>query len=1009
MDTATEATHTMPQTPSAVDSPSITSEATFSTISAVDPTTPTTSFDSDPEQDDHSPENISDLKDTGSVQAIEQTRVHPQEQPQGEEAGENNLNTSATNKQQEEHEPAISSALTETTPSMDNPENNYIPSLSPWDVASEHVATVALQCLSRDKDMELSYVAILSAITVLQSKHDQLPDDLYEQNHHIQEARGKVAKDYSQIMRVMCRSVIAEGLSKEVLRQGVMSPDALFSQFYGSIQQAGYEMEDYAHLSMAKYWVERNTIEEAQDCLSRIDSSRWNGPVYREAITCLLYSKPRHLQEAESMLQKYIEYKEAGQDTNEEPKIRTWFRLQLDASKWGEVKAQYERRRTRLIDGPSNSERATHSGPTLTPEALHQLQEQQVSPQRQSKHERSRSIASSITSSSHRRSPSGHQRVSSSNQRTPSVAPSWPSGASANVNSNTPAAIHAPAPAPIKGALSFLSSLKFTKNTDVENSMSTSSALPSRLNVTHHLTVLDNGMLEECINYREFEYGWKHIYEKMGSTLEDGETTKIAMRLCRQAFLGHSGLDPNHPGSPNLVNGDVLFDDSLDIVDEAEQGTKSSTRLKQDPAIWEARAWAIYNKVEMNPHSLPSNKSSSSAHSHSSGTSVSSVNAQSGKLSDHLGNSGATPMALFLHDILTIAIHSPEVSSRYLKAFKIYTALRSETNCQNLLRDPFVMTCMIKAIYDAAQAVVHNSEQKLPEKSEKNEVKRHHRRSSSLSLNRSQPMTLGPLMDLAFEIYSDMRNVGPIRHLHSLITLTPSSPTGGKAHRLSGGIPASTPSEDGVSSTTTISPRASFAAPTRAIFQELSPTLKPNPQARRLPTDVYLALLHLCIQTPEPKISSQVVKTIMSDMTSSSGQQLHRLDCHLAATLQCYHDSWMVCSLDADNKTEQQGKCIYRDWMYQPEEFVRQHIAAVEQISSGGVMPSTGESSTGEGLKSLEESHLSIDGSEKKDNETCNDGFYWDLWTNGDTALKDIQFTKTKANMLWEHIAQTLL
>ncbi|KAF9169633.1 hypothetical protein BGX21_008019 [Mortierella sp. AD011] len=1000
MDTAAEATHTTPQSLSVVDSLSITSEATFSTISIIDPITPTTSFDSEPEQDDQGAENPSDLKDSGPTQAIMQTWVHPQEQSQKEEAGENNLNTSA-------EVTTISNALTGTTPPIDNAENDYIPSLSLWDDASEHVATVALQCLSRDKDMELSYVAILSAMTVLQSKHDQPLDDLYEQNRHIQEARNKVAKDYSQIMKIMCRSGIAESLSKEVLRQGVMSSDALFSQFYGSIQQAGYELEDYAHLSMAKYWLERNTIEEAQDCLSRIDSSRWNGPVYREAITCLLFSKPRHMQEAESMLQKYIEYKEASQDTSEEPKIRTWFRLQLDASKWEEVKAQYERRRTRLIDGPSNSERANHLGPTLTPEALHQLQEQHASPQRQFKHERSRSITSSITSSSNRRSPIGHQRISSSNQRTPSVAPSWPSGASANLSPNTTTTIHAPAPAPTKGALSFLSSLKFAKSTDVENSMNTSSALPSRLNVTHHLTVLDNGMLEECINYREFEYGWKHIYEKMGSTLEDGETTKIAMRLCRQAFLGHNGLDPNHLGSPNLVNGDVFFDDSLN-ADEVEPDIKSSTRAKQDPAIWEARAWAIYNKVKMNPHSLPSNKPVPAAHTHLSGTSVNGANAHLGKLSDHSGNGGATPMALFLHDILTIATHSPEMSSCYLKAFKVYTFIRSETNCQNLLRDPFVMTCMIKAIYDAAQAVVNNPEQKLPERSEKNEeVKKHHRRSSSLSLNRSQPMTLGPLMDLAFEIYSDMRNVGPIRHLPSLITLTPSSPTGSKAHRLSGGIPISTLPENGVS--TTVSPRASFAAPTGAMFQELNPTLTPHPQARRLPTEVYLALLHLCILTPEPKISSQVVKTIMSDMTSSSGQRLHRLDCHLAAALQCYHDSWMVCSFDADNKTKQQGKCIFSDWMYQSEEFVRQHIATVEQIPSNGVMSFKSESSTGERSRSPEGLHLSIDRSEQKVIETCNDGFYWDLWTDNDTTLKDIQFTKTKADMLWEHVAQALL
>ncbi|KAF9109908.1 hypothetical protein BGX27_007011 [Mortierella sp. AM989] len=1032
MDTVTEATHAMPQSSSVANSPSTASETAFSTISTIDPTTPATSFDSEPEQDEHLPSSPSALREPSSVQAVKQIQglswQHSQEHLQEQELKDSTLKTSSdkevveadalvTYEQQLEYEPAllatqigISSAPTEPMkeiPSMENLEDGTVPNLSSWDIASEHVATVALQCLSKDKDMELSYVALLAAITVLQSKQDQqLEDDLYEQSRYIQEARDKVAKDYSQIMRIMCWSVVAEELSKEVLRQGIMSSDALYTQLYGLIQQAGYELEDYAHLSMAQYLIEHNNIEEAQDCLSRIESARWTGPVYRKAITCLLLSKPRHMQEVESMLQRYIDV----QDSNKESKIRTWFKLQLDASKWEEIKTQYERRRTRLIDGPSITERIINSGPTLTPEALqqHQLQEQQGSPQRQSKHERNKSIASSITSSSHRRSPSGHQRASSSHQRTPSVATSWPSGASANINSGTSTTIPAPIPAPVKGALSFLSSFKFTKSSDTESSMSTSTSLPSRLNVNHHLTVLDNGMLEECINYREFDYGWKHIYEKMGPALEDGETTKIAMRLCRQAFLGHNGLDPKHMGLPNLVNGDIQFDDDLDPVDQTEHSKRSSAQSRQDPEIWEARAWAIYNKVKMNPHTLPSNNSVSAAHSHPSGSSVNGANAQSGNLSILPVNSGSTPMALFLHDIFTIAIYSPEIPSRYLKAFKIYSAIRSENHSQNLLRDPFVMTCMIKAIYDAAQAVVNNPEQKPTPKSERT----HHRRSSSLSLNRSQPMTLGPLVDLAFEIYADMRNVGPIRHLPLLVTLAPSSPTDGKAKRLSGGIQAiqtATPSENGTTSTINISPRASFAAPSISVFQELNSSLKPNPQARRLPTDVYLALLHLCIQTPVFRISSQVVKTIMADMVSSTGRYLHRLDYHLAAALQCYHDSCMAHSLNIDDKAEQQENCIYYEWMYRSDEFVKEHISAIEQQTLNSEDSSTIEGCADEGSKGLEESHFSLDGGEQKDNETCNDGYYWDLWMDDDKALKDIQFSKTKASMLWKHIAQILL
>ncbi|KAF8975046.1 hypothetical protein BGZ46_009481 [Entomortierella lignicola] len=1028
----------MPQLPSPTSSPSSTSESAFSTNSTIEPITPVTSLNSEPEQEEHSSASHSIKDDTDSTKAIEQTQRQLQEQTQEdfqnlsreEELKENYEAQEEIDsiRPQIEHEPAenvtlgnLTESVGKTTTSMGRLENDHIPTISSWDVASKHVATVALQCLSKDKDMELSYVAILSAITVLQSKQDQIPeqDDLYEQNRHIQEARDDVAKEYSQIMKIMCRSVIADGLSKEVLRQGIMSSEALFSQLYGSIQQAGYTLEDYAHLSMAQYWIERKNIEEAQDCLSRIDSARWTGPVYREAITCLLFSKPRHLQEAESMLQKYIQYDRITNDTNGESKIRTWFKLRLDASRWEEIKTQYERRRTRLIDGPSITERAVYSGSTLTPEALQQHQQEQQFPQRQFKHERSKSTTSSLSSSSHRLSPSSsHQRISSSNQRTPPVATSWPSGASANLNSDPPAATPAPATAPMKGALSFLSSLKFTKNTEANNSMNTSSALPSRLNVNHHLTVLDNGMLEECINYREFEFGWKQIYEKMGSALEDGETTKIAMRLCRQAFLGHSGLDPNHVGSPNLVNGDVYFSDSLD---EPEQSKRSSAHLNQDLEIWEARAWAIYNKVKTNPHSLPSNKSSSSAHSHSTTT-----NAQTAKLSDPLDNSGMTPMAMFLHDILTIAVHSPEISSRYLKAFKIYSAIRTESQNQNLLRDPLLMTCMIKAIYDAAQAVVYNPDQKLPANPEKNErALKHHRSSSSLSLNRSQPMTLGPLMDLAFEVYADMRNVGPIRHLPSLITLTPNSPTGGKSKMLSGGvstIQTSTLSESEPTSAFTFSPRTSFSTSIISVFQELNPTLKPNSQARRLPTDIYLALLHLCIlcilriETPESSNPSQtveiimtdkVVKTIMTDMTSSSGRQLHYVDHHLAAALQQYHDTRKTCCFDIEGKKERKEGYNYRNWMYQPDDAVKKYNTTISQ-SLNNEAPSAEESNT-ERLENLEEPPILTDGVEQKESETCNDGLYWDLWSKEDTELRDIRFTKAKASILWEHIMQTLL
>ncbi|KAG0293162.1 hypothetical protein BGZ98_002305, partial [Dissophora globulifera] len=843
-------------------------------------------------------------------------------------------------------------------------ESNSLPTLSSWDVASEHVAAVALQCLSKDQDMELSYVSILSAMTVLQSKQDQLSeyeDGLAHQHQHLQDFRTSVAETYSQILRAMCRPCIAEGLGKETLHQGVMSSEALYTQLYGSIQQAGYDLEDMAHLAMAQYWIEHKKIEEAQDCLGRMDPDQWSGPAYRAAITCLLFSKPRQQQDAESLLQKYIAVTamKGPNRSNADSKIRTWFKLQVEVSKWEEVKTQYAVRRSRLVNGPGVTERASAVAETesrLTPQALqqHQLREQSISPHRQSNHTRSISITSSTTTSSHRRSPSGahssitsgHQRTPSvapswpsgadsntatGHQRTPSVAPSWPSGASAALNSGIPAA----APTPTKGAFSFLSSLKFTKS-EVESAPALSTALPSRLNVNRHLTVLDNGMLEECISYKQFEYGWKYIYEKMGPSLEDNDTARIAMRLCRRAFLGHGGLDPNQVGSSNITAKDVYFgsDDGLDNDASLAKETWSSSLppSTRDSEIWEARAWAIYNKAMMNPHSFLS-------------TSNGPNQATLGALSQS-GSCGATPTSLFLHDILTISVHSPEISSRYLKAFKVYSALRGDQQNQHQLRDPFVMSCMIKAIYDAALAVVYKPDKRRSAYSEsKAEVMKHQRRSSSLSLNQSQPMTIGPLMDLAFEIYADMRNVGPIRHLPSLLTLAPTSPVA-KDKRLSSFTPSISEAENdefaevpgNTSSPSTTTPRSSLSTVTMSIFQELNPTLKPNPQARHLPTELYLALIHLCIQVPVYRISSQVVQTIVADMRSESGRPLQPLDRHFAAALQCYHDSWMCIHEATETGTDgsdtriRHGKCDYFEWMYKSDEEIEEAITSSERL-----------------------------------------------------------------------------
>ncbi|KAK3806781.1 MAG: hypothetical protein J3Q66DRAFT_358462 [Benniella sp.] len=964
---------------------------------------------------------------------------------------------SATNDaRQPRHEPAEPTA--QTTLEEDS-QGHPAPS---WDTASEHVATVALQSLNRDKDMEMSYVSLLSALTVLQSSQDQPPelDPVQPVDTNLLKSKRKIARMFSQILSIICRSNVAEGLEKETLRQGIMSPEALYTQFYGSIQQAGYDLEDGAHLAMARYWVERRKIEEAQECLAHIDPAAWTGPVYREAITCLLFSKPRHLQEAESLLKKYIE---STKGNNDESKIRKWYKLQIDASKWDDVKAQYERRRIRLVEGPSNTERLSTES-RLTPQALQQ-HEQQGPPSKHLGHIRSRSITSSTTTSSYRRSPSSQYapsepRKSAGYQRTPAMAPSWPSGASPSVApsvapswpsgasssgppavapswpsgasssgapsgapsvppswpsgasssgapslapswpSGAPSGSSSPASAPAKGTFSFLSSLKFAMSNDTETPPTPSTALPSRLNVNRHLTVLDNGMLEECMNFNEFEYGWKHIYEKMGPTLEDSDTTKIAMRLCRRAFLGlNSGSDQTQPGSLNLTARDIQFNDELLL-----EGTVPDTN--KDAEIWETRAWMIYNKTMMNPQTLLLNGAGSTSHSQASTGSAGGHSATGGaSLPAH---PNATPLSAFFHDILTIAVHSPEVSSRYLKAFKVYSAMRSEQHYHHLLREPFVMSCMMKGIYDAALAVIHNPEQNVfPPSEKRTEATRHHRRSSSLSLHTTQPMTLGPLMDLAFEIYADLRNVGPIRHLPSLMILAPSSPVNksSKSPTLTASSASSTvdPLELGTASVISVSPRSSFTVMSMPVFQDLNPTLKPNLQARRLPAEIYLAILHLSIHVPAYRISSRVVRTVIDDMERPRSY----LDHHISAALQSFHDTWM-CSIDVETTEEhessyiQQNKCHYREWMYKSDEEVQEYIAAYKLSSaSEGSGPNGHSEPVTNMVKELD--------NQQDPESTCNDRLYWDLWSNEDAPLKNMQYSRTKALMLWKHFTQLLL
>ncbi|KAF9576147.1 hypothetical protein EC968_010270 [Mortierella alpina] len=876
--------------------------------------------------------------------------------------------------------------------------------------ANERVMSAAVQCLSMNEDMEQAYVCILSTINVLQ------------RGGRLQGFSSECAR---KLLKIMTLPKIAERLGNEIERQGVFAPGALYYQIYQAIQDAGYP------------------LEEAEVLLDRyLSHSR----------TLLLLA-----QGAASKLDKVHQERERASRVM----IQKWFRLQLDASKWEETKAQYECRRARLMEAPANIDRFLSS---LS------FSEVENKPEQGEETFQTRQLI-----------PHGEGCTTLPSSTTTVPASSRLKGVSTTTANISSRPDEVAKEVQTKGRFSFLSAFKSTPSAKTKESTTTASLnidtkkpnsakSPSHLtplqthigsssiHVNRHLTVLDNGMLEECINHKQFEYGWKHVYERMGpARLEDKDTAKIAMRLCKRAFLGHGGLNPHLKGgssSPNLLAKELCFEDDRlsqgsegqkaacgpEGTHDAEHGDRTVTKrdggiaggcsgapswknnCEEDAEVWEARAWAIYNKAMMNPFFFsssgntpagsPTQPQQPTATTIAQGTGAGSGTTRGGgggvlTLSSPIsGMAGTTSLAVFLHNILTVAIHSPEHSSRFMKAFKVYCAMRNDplNRYQAQLRDPFVMTCMFKAIYDTVLAII---------------------KAQSTEQHRMPHITIGPLMDLAFEIYADMRNVGPIRHLPRLSALTPLTPLprtpktpgfvhsssslseSNSSHSLGGSMsmffnlsnrPSSSSSLTTVdlsaygstntataaspTTTTATSSRgeknASSVAPTvQVVLQDLNPTLEPNPQARRLPNELYLALLHLCIQVPLSGLSTsfKVVKTIVSDMMSTlAGQQPANLDSHLAAALQFYHDRWMCrpqeleertpscclthgeessCENCADHNVRKRGGrdsathdededgdeaeddrcgrapkgCIYHGWMYQPESYILKHTS----------------------------------------------------------------------------------
>ncbi|KAF9330384.1 hypothetical protein BG006_006678 [Podila minutissima] len=910
--------------------------------------------------------------------------------------------------------------------------------------STEVVATSAIQCLTKANDMELSYVTILSAINILTAHSDST--DVMEDAARTNAKARHVEKLYSILLRIMTQKNIADRLGQETVRQGDLTPEALYIQLYSGIL-AHYHFQIHEADVLLKQYLALNAIKQAPGTKS--DSG--------------------------------INYASLEQSRLRQSSIRKWFKVQLDASTWEEVKELYEQRRARLTVAPGQVMGLSNNASDSTETKLSQTMEPSTHIQ-------------------FVKDPIAAQQVSDRFD----IAKTKPR------------------------SFSFLSSLKLSSSSGAGSNTvatqkvasGTSGSTVSTQLQNRQLTTLDNHMLEECVSYKKYEYGWKQVYERMGPSLEDKDTARLVMRLCTRAFLSHSENNEKDGQVSLNASTDLYVDCELhqDDLNPADYGFDHVTWAErtlencrqEDPDIWEARAWAIYNKAIMSPFALHNGVSPSpsptvahlSSQSHTSRNMASTMGDVSA-MSPLSAMAGTKSLTMFLHNILKVSINSTDRSSRYQKAFRIYGMMRSDpfNQYQAQLRDPVVVTCVIKAVYDQVMVTSRRSEDTLGDDLEPGSmlfVLPAQQSNMSLSSIRSSGNSSPPicqLFDLAFEIYADMRNLGPVRHLPQLETLGSQTPMAKTpvAHQ-------SSSSFFGRSSSTssTVPPRTSSIVDMDTLpmsLQDLNPTLSPNPQARRLPSELYLALLHICIQVPDKRLSLQVVKTIVADMTISVGHQACDLDRHLAAALQMYHNRWMCLPVPAipvrrfekdpvedEEPSAPDTGCIFREWMYRSEEYIQEHatsssssssraltspsnphaglsqsesfpdqegveivsptgrvldldtIQAIHAIMGDKDHPTSSSSSSPKARcpapepaeeaseKEKEENDSSHYGTSKhdavldeldkylgdaRDQGTCNDRFYWDMiGSDTDPVLRSLQFSRKRARMLWRHVGR---
>ncbi|KAG0334549.1 hypothetical protein BG000_008233 [Podila horticola] len=644
-----------------------------------------------------------------------------------------------------------------------------------WHNTNAVVVTSAIQCLTKAKNMELSYVAILSAINILTTHNNST--DIKEDATRMNASVRHVEKLYSILLRIMTQKDIADRLGQETVRQGDLTPEALYLQLYSGIL-ASYNLQIKDHVLLSQYLLDRHKPDDALSCLSNIDRSQWTTAVFRIGINSHLCSKPRQIHEADVLLEQYlalgtikqapgtrsdsgINYASLEQNRLRQSSIRKWFKAQLDALKWEDAKELYEQRRALLTLAPRQI------GPNGASDSTTETKLSQI-------------MESSSTHIQFVKDPVGAQQASDR----------------FDVAKNKPR------------SFLFLSPLKLTSSSRaVSNTIATQSAASGASESTvsiqlqnRQLTTLDNHMLEECVSYKKYEYGWKQVYERMGPVLEDKDTARLAMRLCKRAFLSHVENNEQDGQAPLKVSTDSYVEGELDQDDlnPADFGfdhviwtEEASVHCHQeDPDIWEARAWAIYNKAMMTPFAFHSGASPlpsptgahPSSQSHMSRNMAPAMGGAS-SMSPMSAMAGTKSLTMFLHNILKVSINSTDRSSRYQKAFRIYGMMRSDpfNQYQAQLRDPFVVTCVIKAVYDQIMTTTRRSEDVLEADLYSASILLAPAQQSNMSLsstrsNGASSPPLGLLFDLAFEIYADMRNLGPIRQLPLLAALAPQTP-----------------------------------------------------------------------------------------------------------------------------------------------------------------------------------------------------------------------------------------